>query len=447
MEHSFVNALKRLKRASLPLLGVVSAVLVVAGPSSAGAQSQSTAEHQANRAALVLADAQVVAPPSGGRVPNLGPLVLRWAGSDAAVVDWEVQVSGDGRFDLDPATATSPVQAGVVHEPAWPLAQLEPCRAYFWRVRPVAGEGVPAAEWSTTWSFSTAGAGPVPGKIAFIYHYQGVPIGERPPSYDELYLMNADGSGRTPLAMAEPYAPSWSPDGCIAFSRGGTLHTLTPDGQVRTLPGDGQGGFFGKSAWSPDGTRLAFAHAPAASAPSEIYVANADGTGMTRLTQTGGNDAPAWLPDGKRIVFQGMEPGAAFGSLFVMNADGTGMARLATGGDPAPVAGSDTEPAWSPNGTKVAFTSGRNGASLLYLMNADGSGVTPLTEDGGDHAAWSADGSQILFHSLRGGQHGGAIWTMGVDGSNQRQLSSLGSLAVTAVEEGDALPAWAPQPR
>jgi len=441
MKRSRADNLKRLRRALMLLTVVLSAILVAAGPSSAGAQSQTAAQPQATSAGLVMADAQLVAPAIGSRVANLGPLMLRWTSTEAATGDWEVQVSGDGRFDLDPATATSPVQTGMVREPAWPLAAVEPCRAYFWRVRLTMADGSAPGAWSPTWSFSSPGSGPVASKIAFIYHYQGVPVGERPPSYDELYVMNADGTGRTPLAMADRYAPSWSPDGCIAFSRGDTLYTIAAAGGDPSLLAAAQGGFFGKTAWSPDGTRLAFAHAPAPSGPSEIYVANADGTGMTQLTSCSGCDAPAWSPNGQRIVFHGAEPGAAFTNLFVMSADGSGLVRLNTAAT-AQVPGGDAEPVVSPDGIKVAFSSGRSGIVGVYVMNVDGTGLTALAaQENSDNPAWSADGAQLLYHSTRGGQHGGAVWAMDADGKNQRQISSLAALAVTLIEEGDSLPA------
>ena len=73
--------------------------------------------------------------------------------------------------------------------------------------------------------------------------------------------------------------------------------------------------------------------------------------------------------------------------IYVMDADGTGQTRLTNN------AGLDGEPDWSPDGTKIAFDNSRDG---IYVMNADGSGQTILTDNGG-YPSWSPDGTKIAF--------------------------------------------------
>src|SRR6266516_5908769 len=128
-------------------------------------------------------------------------------------------------------------------------------------------------------------------------------------------------------------------------------------------------------------------------AAGDIYVINSNGTGLTRLTTDPAYDAsPTWSPDGSKIAFMSLRDGN--GEIYVMNADGTNPVALTNH------AGSDEQPAWSPDGRKIAFASNRDGHYEIYLMNADGTGVTRLTA-GPDHYSagprWSPDGRRIAF--------------------------------------------------
>src|SRR6266581_3526303 len=85
--------------------------------------------------------------------------------------------------------------------------------------------------------------------------------------------------------------------------------------------------------------------------------------------------------------------------IFVMNADGSGVTQLTN------TTGQDFDPFWSPDGRRIAFVSNRNGNDDVFIMNADGSGVVQLTDNPAvdDPTAWSPDGKQILFRSDRDG--------------------------------------------
>ena len=116
---------------------------------------------------------------------------------------------------------------------------------------------------------------------------------------------------------------------------------------------------------------------------------DADGSNPTRLTDNPGLDAdPAWSPDGTKIAFASFRDGNQ--EVYVMDADGSNPTRLTD--NPA----SDIVPAWSPDGTKIAFASRRDGNPEVYVMDADGSNPTRLTDnptfDG--VPAWSPDGTQ-----------------------------------------------------
>src|SRR5438105_1357594 len=103
-----------------------------------------------------------------------------------------------------------------------------------------------------------------------------------------------------------------------------------------------------------------------------IFTVNPDGSGLTMLTTTEANNTfPAWSADGTKIVFTSDRDGNE--EIYSMNADGSGQTRLTNN------ASADEFPAWSPDGTKIVFKSNRDGNFEIYSMNADGSGQTRLT--------------------------------------------------------------------
>ncbi len=107
----------------------------------------------------------------------------------------------------------------------------------------------------------------------------------------------------------------------------------------------------------------------------EIFVMNADGTGVTQLTDNDVDDrSPVWSPDGTQIALTGEGDGDE--EIFVMNADGTGVTQL-TDND-----GRDWIPVWSPDVKQIAFVSDRDGDEEIFVMNADGSNVVSLGQQG-----------------------------------------------------------------
>jgi Tol biopolymer transport system component len=169
-----------------------------------------------------------------------------------------------------------------------------------------------------------------------------------------------------------------------------------------------------------------------------IYAMNADGGKQERLTEAEGDPSspqglffqiePAWSPDGSRIAFASKRAGSF--DLYVMNADGTGTRRLTT----APA--DEGHPTWSPDGERIAFSRGTSGD--LYVMNADGSGVKPLANGPADETqpAWSPDGRSIAFVSRLPGTQVRELWVMRADGSEPRRLTRL--------EVTSSSPAWSP---
>ena len=108
------------------------------------------------------------------------------------------------------------------------------------------------------------------------------------------------------------------------------------------------------------------------------------------------NAWPAYSPDGRKICFGSSRTGDF--EIYLMNADGSEVERLTRS------PGLDVRPAWSPDGSRIAFTSNRDGNYEIYIMNADGSNPRNVTRAPArdDHAAWHPDG-RLLFVSDRDG--------------------------------------------
>jgi hypothetical protein len=163
--------------------------------------------------------------------------------------------------------------------------------------------------------------------------------------------------------------------------------------------------------------------------PRGIYAMDASGNNQVALT-SGTDLAPAWSPDGTRIAFIHFLPGG-FRGIFVMNADGTGQVQATN------TVRSDDHPTWSPDGSKIAFDSDRaGGSSQIYVINADGSGLRRVTFNSSQEIrpSWSPDGTKIAFVSNRSTSN--SIYVMDLSGANQRKLTT------DTFAESD--PAWSP---
>jgi Tol biopolymer transport system component len=339
------------------------------------------------------------------------------------------------------------------------------------------------------------------------------------------WVMNADGSGNLPLTSHTCdviSSAAWPPDGQkIAFVSHANLDNSDPSdvtafdsatSNIWSMNADGSGATpltqisspgIGNSEgpmWSPDGTKIVYSSIRALDGSSRnnpfrnrnIWVMNADGSGSTPLTQltallpSGGDScySPHWSPDGTQIAMicirplDGTENGDAGNNLWIMNADGTSARPLTTFlrafveepilSDGTFVAQSNIQ-IWSPDGSKIAFISsgsldggdGNSQNSLnLWVINRDGTGATPLTTIvslrpppapltcstclvGVNDFAWSPDGTQLAFISdmNRDGSiqppHAFNLWVVNADGSKLTVLTNLTS-------GGVVLPRWKP---
>ena len=295
--------------------------------------------------------------------------------------------------------------------------------------------------------------------------------------------------GRTDLVQIESPSgfyvyddrdPAWSPDGTkIAFvssDRGNqpNIYIANADGSNPTSLGVGthadglSRNNIRQPAWSPDGTKIAFAWGTYPTDPISGIRGGIDvidttdiGNHVQLYNDPDGASNPTWSPDGMKIAFSGYNDGTGRPGLHLMNADGSNP-RLMNATRNA--SGVFLDPAWSPDGTKIAFSQGGD----IYVVNAnDNSAFVRLTNDSRrkhqDSPQWSPDGTQITFVGGRGswrdshgelvyGTHVSGIYVMNADGSDTRLIQEAprvlldGRSSFSWSSDGTkmAFPAWLP---
>ena len=270
---------------------------------------------------------------------------------------------------------------------------------------------------------------------------------------ERLLALTASALAAVCLGGGAPQAAATLP-AALAFSRaeaaGGGIFVWERNGRVRLFARAGTA-----PTWSPDGRRLAYV-APAELGPTDLYVADADGSHRAPLTRTEAADesSPDWSPDGRSLVVErdgtlvvvradgaservltpGREPAwsksgkIAFVSdrtgseeLYVIDSTGRGLRRLTT----SPAA--ESAPSWSPDGRRLAFVSNHGTAVDLYVLDVAVGSATQLTADlfTEGSPAWSADGRTIAVVSNRGVQ---ALWTVSAAGGSAAELPGVAGI-------------------
>jgi len=185
---------------------------------------------------------------------------------------------------------------------------------------------------------------------------------------------------------------------------------------------------------SPDGKKVVYTTFRFSSEGSgQILVVYSiyDGRKYTFFSKGTLNSAPAWSPDGSRIAFTSNMNGNP--EIYVANADGTGAKQLTFGRS------IDTSPAWNPASGQIAFTSDKSGNPMIYIMNGDGTNERRLTFVGeyNESAAWSPSGSRLAYVSRSGANFD--IFSIEMDTGVVKRLSQN--------ERSNENPYWSPDSR
>lgn len=265
----------------------------------------------------------------------------------------------------------------------------------------------------------------------------------------QIFTANPDGTSQVQVLPGVAECPRWSPDGtkilvCVT-NPGGLVRpaTLKPDGSgFRLLDNADPTLNLGCWAWSPSGARVACEGWDDANPtrPAGVFtVRSSDGGGLVRVTANpfGAHDVPGdYSPDGTRIVFlRDNDPNTETGALFVVNTDGSGLRRI-TARNFAEDSGS-----WSPDGKWILFSSDKG---KLFVVHPDGSGLRQVRLDTGpghyfaSEPAWSPNGTRIvlrLFLASTGEQH---LYTVRPTGSGLRQVANT--------QGSEEFPDWGPHP-
>jgi Tol biopolymer transport system component len=199
-----------------------------------------------------------------------------------------------------------------------------------------------------------------------------------------------------PVAIGEPIDVHRL-TGRIVLSSDDDLYTANADGTDLVQVTHRKGPEF-DAAWSPDGSRIVYRDSTRGiNQDDEIFVVNADGTGRTNITRNPANDwGPDWSPDGRTIVFNSDRDGMPMGG-FLVDPDGGRPRRI-------PTDAWVEYPTWSPDGTRIAFMGGTlSGEYDIWSVDVNGRHLTQLTDSPGPDGwpAWSPDGSRIAFSSVR----------------------------------------------
>ncbi len=233
-------------------------------------------------------------------------------------------------------------------------------------------------------------------------HPLEIPFGQKTTAaavYPAIFVTKRDGSQQTRVVV-DPQADDWGP------------------------------------AVSPDGSRVAYRRSDDQTGVSEIYVANIDGSHLTRITRSGRHDTqPAWSPDGANIAYVSSPAGTSGDFLLNVVALSGGATRTLI---------SQTQmidgPAWSPDGQAIAFGSRHDEKNWIGVVPASGGAITwPVAGFGGGWPAYSPDGRTIAF-TLDPGSGNASIYVMDVAGSKATRLSPL-------ADTNDQYPAWSPDGR
>ena len=265
----------------------------------------------------------------------------------------------------------------------------------------------------------------------------------------QLYVLNGDGSDLTQVALGDRFRnPIWSKDGKEIYFMGedDDLYVVNADGSNRRrLSGASPGQFEGVSigSWSPDRSQIVVVYN---GLWETIYLMDSDGSNERRLAGFDDHGIRflldvVWSDDGSELLFWGHQEGGSHSKgsvIFRVDSDGSNLRQLTTRQDDDHF---DVMAKWSPDGSKISFSSNRDqgcGADVMaayshcdqyesYLMNADGSEAVRIDAEIPGDLFWSPDGQQFAFSASDGGECC-VIYVADRDGTNLRDLGMSGRI-------------------
>ncbi len=261
----------------------------------------------------------------------------------------------------------------------------------------------------------------------------------------EIHVMNGDGTGSRRMIDASIGLNhhDWSPDGHRVVAVGyhgqtSSIYVFDADGRNLARLTNTPGVWDSEPTWSRDGSMIAFTRVyPAQHRRSEIWMMHPDGSDQRWIGAEG--FAARWSPDGMRLIYQSILGELAGGQSDIRTCavDGSDVQDLTQ------TPGNELTPVWSPDGSQIAFVADSDGDFDIFVMNADGTNQRRLSEnDVGDFAPrWSPDGSRIAFSSDSSGNGDWEVYVVGADGANPRQVTH------TPAPKTSINPVWRPNPR
>lgn len=250
----------------------------------------------------------------------------------------------------------------------------------------------------------------------------------------EIYLMNSDGSNQQNLTnhSAHDSQPAWSPDNnkfIFVSERSETpdIYTMKLDGsdlERLTYPVNSSDPSDGKNInadphWSPDGTEIVFYSQR--DNDEGLWLMNSDGTDLRKLNLPFGvHYYPKWCGGSEKVVFSSTLAGEGALDVYIVNLDGSNLKRLTNNSEP------DVFPICNKDGSKIAFTTRKNGYYDIWVMDVNGTNQVNITDnpDIDDYIpAWSPDGSNIIYTSGNIDRSESDIWLMKPDGTGKNQIT------------------------
>lgn len=345
-----------------------------------------------------------------------GTVDLNWDAVDASDLDgYNVYRSTSSIGDI---SGKNPLNGSLVSGTSYTDDEVENGTTYYYVVSSIDTAGNESGRSDQVTAL------PINRQIAF--------SGDRDGNYG-IYVTRSESPepDRITDSPSDEYSPTWSPDRRhIAFSRNREdIYTIDLDGSgLKQVTGsnDVTPSSDVTPAWSPDGSRIAFSSDR--DGDSGIYTIDPDGSDLRQVTRINSADRvrhvnPVWSPDGRGIAFVILQSDRK-SQVFTTRLDDSDVRQVTES-----TLGDSHDPAWSPGGDRIAFSSDRDGdpGSEIYVIDPEGSDLRQVTDSPLGEAdtgpTWSPDGSHIAFVRFRDQGSSSDIYMIRPGGSGLKRIT------------------------